>query len=151
MERVFFKIFKKILICLKFCNKIKFFPWFHPLALSSFFRLTENYLKHLAKLILMAEVTNGWLGLCVSYSVWTFFIYAFVAYLYNPHVHVLGTIHIHRNHGYKHIWSLDTKNTAWSFSLEKSKNWQHPATFPHGNNLDRARVLHAALIPTKLV
>lgn len=51
----------------------------------------------------MAEVTNGRLGLCVSCSVCTFFIYAVVVDLCNPYVHILGIIHIHINCVYKHI------------------------------------------------
>lgn len=77
-----------------------------------FLRLTENYLKHLAKVILMAEVTNGWLGLCMSCSVCKFFIYTVIANFCNPYVQVLGIIHIHMNHVYKHIWSLDMKTTT---------------------------------------
>lgn len=77
----------------------------------------------------MAEVTNGWLGLCVSCSVCTFFIYAVVVDLRNPYVHILGIIHIHINCVYKHIVPR-YENHCMKFFPQKIRKLATPCYLP---------------------
>lgn len=60
----------------------------------------------------------------VCLTVFGHFLFTLALPIYITHMYMYWAEFTYiRNHGYKHIWSLDMKNTAWSFSLEKSKNW----------------------------